>query len=679
MELLKDYDNDFIYRFVTTKDNCVIICYYKYNTYSTSRYSEAEVKTLTEETEKAINIEFIECLQGRKENTSQTVVKRCHADLYGIDRFNNDIVDYLNKRPNVNEVFLISGNQEYQILFEPKVFQAMCKNSKRITIEIGEGGFRTDSTQFDNIERIEFIDGTWLVGEDTTVTVKDLVIRNGIINTYNKSDKVSNTLNLIIGNSLTGSRFSIYSTVRCSIQYSSTVFNTSYGESRVKLPIVQFFGQETTETDINDHRLSIFGFNRLNIGDIIINDEVQYGNLLKLNNINIAVICGIKRRVTGTNRPGSVILVEEVGEFKVHNIQYLTDVKSFVYEDSSIIKMITKDSSQLKKSFQIYDTTVVNNSTNKITILDIVNTEVELLYLADCVIGPNVNIFRQNEESKIKRISYSGVQMVCDGSVTFNQITEMSLYECTFEIKNIMSTDLPKLAIMDSTIKFDKLNIDYTDGNVPKCTINNSQLIGGRLQLFNNSEVDESKTTITDSKLFVDTILIDNYTVTLTGGMIKSKKFTSRGKSITFDSTVFSFYEASKKAEIFIDASTTGKIVLDDYDDTNEMDIVINDQQFYFNTSSLDIIAYLQNPKLRISTNTPMNVIIERLSTDSINFKLSGNYDSERKCKITKHLDSNNPTQDFKVINDSELYADVTKSSDNLGNTIFEVGLKETA
>ena len=678
MELLKDYDSDFIYRFVTTTDNCVVICYYKYNTYSTSKYSEAEVKTLTEETEQTINIKFDECLQGRKENTSQTVIKRCHADLYGIDRFNNDVVSYLNQHPNVNEVFLISGNQEYQILFEPKVFQAMCKNSKRITIEIGEGGFRTDSTQFDNVERIEFIDGTWLVGEDTTVTVKDLIIRKGIINTYNKSDKVSSNLNLIIGNSLIGSRFSMYSTVRCSIQYSSTVFNTSYNDSIIKLPIVQFFGQEVTETDINDHRLSIFGFNKLNIGLISINDEVQYGNLLKLNNINSVIICGIKRYVTGTNRPGNIILVEEVGEFKVHNIQYITDVKSFVYEDSAIIKIITKDPSELKKSFQIYSTTVINNSTNKITIFDIDNTEVELLFLADCIFGPNVDVFRQNKESKLKRISYSSVQMTCDGSVSFDQVTEMALYDCVFKIKNIMSTDLPKLAIMNSTIYFDKLNIDYSNGNVPKCTINNSQLIGKRLQLFNNSEVDESKTTITDSKLFVDTIFIDNYTVSLIGGMVKSKKFTSKGKSITFDSTVFSFYEASKKAEIYIDASTTGKIVLDDYDDSNEMDIVINDQQFYFNTSSLEIIAYLQNPKLRISTNTPMNVIIERLSTDSINFKLSGNYDSERKCKITKNLDSNNPTQDFKVINDSELYTDITKTTDELGNIIFEAGLKET-
>lgn len=677
MELLKDYEHNLKYKMVTTKDNCVIICFYKFNTYSREKYSEAEVVTLTNSTREMVDLALTEALHNKKELIKQTIIKTRYTDLYGIDRFNNDIVEYLDARPNTKEIHLINSNPEFEILFEPKVFQAMCRNSNRLVIELGDGGFRTDSTPFDNIEYLEFVDGNWLISSDCTVTIKDLVIRNGTINTYNKSERVSNSLNIIIGNSFTGSIVNVYSTIRVNIQYSSEVFGTSYSSSRMNISFFNIYGQEVTSDDYNDHRFNIFGFNRVNLGDIDIRDEVQHGNLIYIHNVNNAIICSVHRYVTTTNRPGNVILVEEVGSFKIHNINYITDEKSFVYADSSILKIISKKESELKKSFQIYDTTVENNANNRITILDVVDTKLDLLYLADCKIGSNIDVFREIGDSEVKRISYSNVSLSCEGSLAFDHSSELSFFQCNVDVKHILSTNIPKMAFIESTLKFEKFNIDYNKGNIPKCTFDNSQIIGKRLQFFNNSTEEESKANIVDTKVFVDTINIDNYTLAITNGIIKCKNFKTYGKSTSFDSSVLSFCENSSETNYTINSSVTGKIVLDDYSDDNIMNFTIEDKQFYFTTSSLDIIALVKNPKFTLSTNTPLNVNIERIYTNSINFKLLKTYDFETKCKIIKHLNYDNVLQDFKIINDSELISEINKHTDELGQTIFEIGLKE--
>lgn len=677
MELLKDYGSNFIYKLTTTTDNCVVICYYKYNTYSADKYSEDEIKTLSEETQKTVDIALMESLQGKDEDTSRTVIKRFHEDMYSIDKFNNDIVSYLSQRPNMKEIYLINGNPEHKILIEPKVFQAMCKSSQRLFIDLGVSGFRTDGTNFDKIEYLEFITGTWIVDTDSTVMIKDLVVRNGIINTYNQNSKASNALNIIIGNSLTGSRLHIYSTLKCNIRYSSQIFNTPYKTSRFSLPILTIFGQEIIENDLNNQRLIIFGFNRLNIGELNINDEVQYGNIIKLDNINIAVICGYTRTVSGANRPGNNILVSEVGDFKIYNIKYLTSKKSFVYPDSSILKIVSKENSELKKTFQIYDTEVINNTENKLNIVDIVDTTLEMLYLGDCSIGSNVDVFKMSDNSKLKRISYSGVNLTCDTSLVMNKMNDLALYKCNVSIKETLSVDAPKFSFMDSTINFKKFNITYSNGPILKCNFNNSQILGERLQFSNGSTIQDSKTNFTDSKMFVKEIVIDNFIVKSSGGCIKSKYFSTNGKSITFDNTLLSFYESYKKSDINILSSLTGKILLDNYDKSYETNINIEDEKFYFSTSSLSVIAYLKSPKFSMSTNTPINVTIERMCNDTMNFKLSNKYDFNRPCKIIKKLDISDITQDFKIINDSELIASVTKTIDEDNNTIFEIGLKD--
>ena len=663
MDLLHEIPNELKYKFITTNRNVVFLITYKY----TAGISEEDLNT-------NFNLVVESILDGKLEDTSKSEEYNTPADEYYINKLNDRIIDYCNKHAGAKQINLVSGDGVYKIIYEPKVFQTMVSCSSDLRFDLKESAIRTDSYKYGNVEKITFDSGSWFLDDDTTVIVKDIIFNKCEVNVYNGSNEFSKGFNLLIGRRCEGTQLKIYSTIKSTIQFSKDVFNTPFNSSRLSIPYLTFFGQEIVSSDINNPRCLIAGFFNVYIGNIIVSEEVQYGSLIKFDKITTVSICGLQRKVTGFNLKGDLITIDQVGKFKLYNIEYETDETSIIHKGSSIVyAMNSVPNSGLKRSIQLFDSNIENNSASEdITILKVANTNIDLLYVTDCVIGTGVNIIETDDNSNVTKLSYNDSEMTIKGSFKLSNADQVLLSGCTLDIHDDFTINSQSISLIDSILKFEKMTIE--NKFIDKISINNCELLGSRLFIYNHEE-NESFIYSKDTKYRVEKINIDKYTCSFISGMIKSTSCVINGKSTSIDSTLLSIIDNYKQLDLQFNSSLVGNVIIDDLDSNFKLFIDVNDVDFYFKTSNIDISALGSVPKIRLATNTPLKTRLINFASSRIYYKMLDTYDSTQSSKIIKEPISTE-TSDFKVINNSELISKISESIDDYGVKTFIISKK---
>jgi hypothetical protein len=663
MDLLHEIPNELKYKFITTNRNIVFLITYKY----TAGISEEDLNT-------NFNLVVDSILDGKIEDTSKTEEYNTPADEYYINKLNERIIDYCNKYAGAKQINLVSGDGVYKMIYEPKVFQTMVSCSSDLRFDLKECAIRTDSYKYGNVEKITFDSGVWFLDDDTTVIVKDIIFNKCEVNAYNGSNEFSKGFNLLIGRRCEGTQLKIYSTIKSTIQFSKDVFNIPFNSSRLSIPYLTFFGQEVVSSDINNPRCLIAGFFNVYIGNVIISEEVQYGSLIKFDKITSVSVCGLQRKVTGLNRKGDLITVDQVGKFKLYNIEYETDNSSTLYKGSSIVYVINSvPNSGLKRKIQLFDSNIENNSSSEdITILKVAHTDIDLLYVTDCIIGSGVNIIEADGYSNVTKLSYNDTEMIIKGSFKFSNVDQVLISGCTLDVHDEFTINSQSVSLIDSILKFEKMIIE--NEFIDKISINNCELLGSRLFMYNREE-NESFIYSKDSKYRIEKINIDKYTCSFIGGMIKSTACIINGKSTSIDSTLLSIIDNYKQLNLQFNSSLVGNILLDDLDPNFKIFIDVNDVDFFFKTSNIDISALGSVPKIRLATNTPLKTKLINFTNSRIYYKLLDTYDSIQSSKIIKEP-TYNETSDFKVINNSELISTISESIDDYGVKTFTINKK---
>lgn len=663
MDLLHEIPNELKYKFITTNRNVVFLITYKYS-----------VGTSEEDLNTNFNLVVDSILDGKLEDTSKTEEYNTPVNEYYINKLNERIVDYCNKYAGAKQINLVSGDGVYKIIYEPKVFQTMVSCSSDLRFDLKECAIRTDSYKYGNIEKITFDSGVWFLDDDTTIIVKDIIFNKCEVNIYNGSNEFSKGFNLLIGRRCEGTQLKIYSTIKSTIQFSKDIFNTPFNSSRLAIPYLTFFGQETVSSDINNPRCLIAGFFNVYIGNMVVSEEVQYGSLIKFDKITSVSVCGLQRKVTGFNLKGDLITIDQVGKFKLYNIEYETDESSVLYKGSSIVyAMNSEPNSGLKRKIQLFDSNIENNSASEdITILKVVNTDIDLLYVTDCNIGSNVNIIETDDNSNITKLSYNDTEMAVKGSFRLYNADQILVSGCTLDIHDEFTINSQSISLIDSILKFEKMTVE--NEFIDKISINNCELLGSRLFMYNRGE-NESFIYSKDSKYRVEKIDVDKYTCSFIGGMIKSISCIINGKSTSIDSTLLSIIDNYKQLDLQFNSSLVGNVLLDDLDSNFKIFIDVNDVDFFFKTSNIDISALGSVPKIRLASNTPLKTKLINFANSRIYYKMFDTYNSIQSSKIIKEPISNE-TSDFKVINNSELISTISESVDDYGVKTFTISKK---
>ena len=663
MDLLHEIPNELKYKFITTNRNIVFLITYKY----AAGTSEEDLNT-------NFNLVVESILDGKLEDIYKSEEYNTPADEFYINKLNDRIIAYCNKHAGAKQINLVSGDGTYKIIYEPRVFQTMASCSSDIRFDLKECAIRTDSYKYGNIEKITFDSGVWFLDDDTTIIVKDIIFNKCEVNVYNGSNEFSKGFNLLIGRRCEGTQLKIYSTIKSTIQFSKDIFNTPFNSSRLSIPYLTFFGQETVSSDINNPRCLVAGFFNVYIGNIIISEEVQYGSLIKFDKITSASICGLQRKVTGFNLKGDLITIDQVGKFKLYNIEYETDETSIIYKDSSIVYVMNSEpNSGLKRKILLFDSNVENKSASEdITILKVTHTDIDLLYVTDCAIGSGVNIIKADDDSNVTKLSYNDTEMTVKGSFKLSNADQVLISGCTLDMHDEFTINSQSISLVDSIFKFEKMTIE--NEFIDKISINNCELLGSRLFMYNHEE-NESFIYSKDTKYRVEKINVDKYTCSFIGGMIKSTLCIINGKSTSIDSTLLSVIDNYKQLDLQFNSSLVGNVLIDDLDSNFKVFIDVNDVDFFFKTSNIDISTLGSVPKIRLATNTPLKTRLINFTSPRIYYKMFNTYDSIQSSKIIKEPVFNE-ISDFKVINNSELISTISESVDDYGVKTFTINKK---
>lgn len=667
MELLIDKPNSIRYRFLTTHNDKVFIVTYKHD------------PILTEEDEEDVTFAFKivvnSALDGNVEIRSHTEEYSTPVDEYWINKLNERIVNYCYKHNGAKQINLVCGDEgTYQIIYESKVFKAMTECTSDVRFDLKTCAMRTDSSQYRSIKNLTFKSGVWFIEDDTTLVVKDAKFDKCEINVYNADKAFSKTLNLIIGKSCTGSQLDIYSTLRTNFKFNSSAFNTPFTVSKLSIPYLTFFGQEIVDNDVTDHRCLITGFHSARIGNLIINDEVQYGSIIKFFNNTSVSVCGVSRKVSQFNREGSLIIVDQVARFKVYEIEYEIDEDSIIWDKSSLIKIInSKPDSGLKPTIGIYNSTLSNQSNSKLTLISISDITLDMIYITDSYIDSTVEILKKDANSVVKKFSYNNSEIRSTESILITNAFKIALYNCTLDVGGTLNLQATHISVLDSKFNCNKL---YIDGDlIKKVSIADSEIVGSRLQVINRTG-DVTYLYFKNAKCVIDSIYIEDFISSFVGGMIKCKEFRNTGRSISFGSPIISILDNFKENVFNICSSITGRVFLDDLDETNQIFFNVKDEEFYFKTSNIDFATLTRTPKIQVTTNTPIKVLLVNHLYRRFFFKMDDSYDSIQPCKITKETTEVEELLGFKVINNSEKISTVTESTDRNGSKVFIVKKK---
>jgi hypothetical protein len=652
MDLLKELPFNFRWYLLYTKTKEIIILYYK----SASDLQTEDEETILESTyfntilAKYEIIESVKRTRNENENT--------------INEFNSDIVEFCNKHPNSSEIRFINTQYTHSLMFESKVFASFAKASKKLYFELGNSAIRIDNDSYEEFEKIEFTSGYLFPDSNTEIYCKNVTINNIDINCYNNSEEV-HSVSFIISEAFNASNIALYDTCKLNIVQGSKN-ETDFENSKVFISYLKIYGQEFVDLDSNTNRISILGINKVNIGEIEVEEAVKYGNILKINNIVTFTLGRIIRTITEVKN-GSFVTVGGVGTVNIHDINYFINSDSKFKDDTSLIYFLKDSNSGLKRSINLYNSIITNDTDKKINIFKLPNLTVNKIFISSCTINDNVEILKMDDDSKITKLSFTDCDINCE-NFNVTKCDKLTLSNCNFNIIKKIDIKTPFLIINDGVWKFDELSINY-DSLITKISTEHVEFDGNILNIDgSNSDLNGSYFD-NGSKINVKNINIKGMIPSFLESCIHTANLTCTCDRILKLNHIYLFFRYGD-ITLNINSSVTGKIIIGSNSEVYKLNINISDIEKRLNINDVEFIGTDSFPTISTTTNTPIR--FDYINSDNKRSYLSftNDYNSKQMSSIT-YTNAFKPV-DFKLINNSEKNLELIATKDEYGSLKYE-------
>lgn len=659
MDLLKELPSNFRYYLITAKTGEILILFYRHNRDFDSQNEECIVET------GYLSLNLAKYVPDQ----AQTVKVTCNENESTINQFNANIVKYCNSRPNTKQVRIYNCSTiEYKLLFESKVFKAICGCTKDIYVEIGESGLRIPNTDT-QLNKLYIQKGRLYPESTATIYTEEFA---GLDCKFDVADKTneSHAFNIVITKKMSINSIRQYAPIDMVIS-AGNMSASDFSNSKLTCCCYELFGQERMENNTSRPRISILGVKKVNIGEMMIDKETTYGSVMKVDRVTTLTIGSVNREVTEVSS-GSFITIGRVGTVNLHQINYKITPLSTVSDDVSVVYFLPYNDSGLNRSVNIFSTNILGVKGRTMNVVKLASCSVDKVFISDCTIRNGVNLLSYDEKSKINRLNYNDCNIDGD-NIFFKHINNLSIVNTNITSSSDIIIESMNVSISGGIWKFNKLTVTNPEF-VQKVNFIGTEFIGSDISI-ENPKLDQNDNGVfydTGSAFDVDVVTIDKYKTSFTDSNFRLNKLSvNTNEVLTLSGSRFYFTRGN--VDIECNGSLSGNIFTLPQNNERILNIRINDTTKHLTTNPLTINGSLFSPVFDVTTNVPIKFTFEMFSNPKIYASYTKDFDSQQKSMLTfKYY----PEITHKVITNGAKYTTLSKYNDENGNLVYEMTKK---
>lgn len=656
MDLLKELPSNFRYYLITAKTGEILILFYRHNRDFDSQNEECIVET------GYLSLNLAKYVPDQ----AQTVKVTCNENESTINQFNANIVKYCNSRPNTKQVRIYNCSSiEYKLLFESKVFKAICGCTKDIYVEIGESGLRIPNTDT-QLNKLYIQNGRLYPESTATIYTEEFA---GLDCKFDVADKTneSHAFNIVITKKMSVNSIRQYAPIDMVIS-AGNMSASDFSNSKLTCCCYELFGQERMENNTSRPRISILGVKKVNIGEMMIDKETTYGSVMKVDRVTTLTIGSVNREVTDVSS-GSFITIGRVGTVNLHQINYKITPLSTVSDDVSVVYFLPDNDSGLTRSVNIFFTNIIGVKGRTMNVVKLASCNVDKVFISDCTIRNGVNLLSYDERSKINRLNYNDCNIDGD-NILFKHINNLSIVNTNITSSSDIIIESSNISISGGIWKFNKLTVTNPEF-VQKVNFIGTEFIGSDISI-ENPKLDQNDNGVfydTGSAFDVDSVTIDKYKSSFTDSNFRLNKLSvNTNEVLTLSGSRLYFTRGD--VDIDCNGSLSGNIFTLPQNNDRRLNIRINDATKHLTTNPLTINGSLFSPVFDVTTNVPIKFTFEMFSNPKIYASYTKDVESQQKSMLTfKYY----PEITHKVITNGAKYTSLSKYNDENGNLVYEM------
>ena len=659
MELLKEERWNFRYSLLYAKEQKEIyILYYRSPNYFLSKN---EI-TVIEDT-------YIDkLLSDYHFDQNETVT--CEDNEYFINKFNTDIVTFCNAHAGCEAVHLINLQYTHKVIFETKVFKALNKCAYDLYLDLGDSAIRIGSDNFEKIRKFDLETGTIIPESAANITVETCRMTTVDFNVYDTMENDSHAINIRVVDTAFIDIMKQYSAVLVSF-IGASENGENFLDTRITIAQVIIYGQEVVDVDKYKERLFFSGVNSICISGLIVEKEVQYGSIVKVDNITTASISNIEREIKKVGI-GAFITIGKVAKVNLHDIEYKI-TKYSAFEPDTTIFYFLPDSSSLTRKINIFDSEFYNPTSLNFNLCKLADVEVNGIFISNCdIIGNNITILNTVGDAKIIKLTYNNVNYrQITQKISIPRVTKLVMMDCSFSSNDDITLDASNISINGGLFEVHDFTVDSSK-MIFKVSIEGAEIHADTVNIYNNSESGADGTFFDRDTIYECRILnIVNYKPTMTGTKfhIGTLNVTSQD-TINIVNTLAFFEKTNVKFNVF--SALNGSITLVGERGTkSNFQLNLQDKIKENITNSFDFRGSEETPMASIITNVPIHSKFTDYDNEYVSLSFHSGYDAIQKSILTlaKTLDE----IDYKIMTNSEKLCKIDKHiDDESGDTIYE-------
>lgn len=662
MELLQPNKYNFRYYLLYSKSsNEIFILFYK----SETDFGTKDEETILEST----YLPFT--LKKYTFEETDTVKVTCEDNEYFINQFNNDIVNFCNNHIGSEAVHIENIQYTFRIALESRVFAACNNCANDIYLNLGYSSIRVGSSKLKPIRYFEFESGMLIPESTANVEIDNCKISSIDINSYENAAKDSHIINFIINKKCTINTLRQYAATM--VSFVGQVSNgNDFMNSKISISYVNIYGQEVVDGDKYKERLYFSGVQSVTIGGILVESEVQYGNIIKVDKITSININNIERLIN-TVGEGSFITIGRVATVNLHNIRYLFTKQSTFLPNTNIFFFLPDNDGNLVRKINLFDSSFENPSDNVFNVCSLNNVEINSIFLSNCdIIGNNINIISLDTQSKILKLIYNNV-VYSDVSdeISIPKSNKLALNNCSISSSNTLKVNSNHITIDEGMYTVKELIIDSED-MVFKLALNKSEIHANKLNILNSN-------TDTDGILFDRESIyeINDFTISGYKPIFNNTKFHIGNLTINSQDVIniinsAVFFEKTN-VNFNINSSLIGDIsIVGEQSVKTSFGLTLRDDSKSLKTNIFDFKGSEESPTVIIKTNSPIKSEFSIYDNEYVSISYENDYDSEQDSKII--FDNSLTDIEYKLITNSEKLCSFSKQIDEEKNkTIYTI------
>lgn len=659
MNLLKDLIKNFRYVFITTTKKEVYI--YLYHTDSDS---------IGESTNTAIEESYLnyrnDIIASKTERHTE------NENEVRLNSMNKDMIDYINNsEDDLNKITVINTSKTHKFILEPEVLYAMTKKTKNLSFDMGTlSGIRFSGYDYPQMENIDIEECILFLEKSAVLYTSKFYAKWTKLITFNKVDTPL-TLNLFAEKSIKLMSVEQYASVKFLFECRCKD-GSEFDNAKCELSYLKLYGQEIINTDKNDERILIKGFNKVYFDNINIADEVSYSTIIKadrITNFNI----GKMTRNLGTIVPKPMIILGRVAKVNLRKMTITgTNTATINENDFAIVSFLASDD-DFERSITVTDATIYNDSDKRLKVLKLRKLNLNKVYMSNCTIGDNIDLLDLDNASNIVKLTYNKCNFTSNNDFKVYGSTKVSIVDCDINTSENISLKSPYVNINGGVWECSDLNCDH-ESDYMKVLFDKLELHSTNFNITNIQDETIQSAFINNCKLDVlKQIKVSKLRPSMMNDYIKTEKLTIEVDDTTQFSDVILGFQKSNKCDISLKSNVSGQITVDDSENaTINTDLYISDPE-NIDVNNLDFTLMNTKTHLKFKTNRVLNSVIDNLGDKTpIHISVYDNINTDIESHFKIVADDNGKYLG-RVVNDSERIVKLEKSIDGENREVYTV------